>query len=152
MISYGKEILTDSLLDEMVPLLEAHYNEIAWKKDKIKLSINRGKYLGMQDMGIVKTFTARDGGQLIGYAVFFISTHMHYKDTKFATNDVVYLEPSKRGRGSGALLLEVAERHLVNWGCEVINLHVKNCLNWAPLAEKLGYEPVEQTWSKWVGE
>ena len=152
MITYGVESLKDCL-DEMKPLLEKHWEEIAHHKDKIKLNPNYEQYLSMEEMGLVHTCTVRDEGKLIGYFVSFIVPNLHYQDHLWAMNDILFLEPAYRGDGRTAFqLLSFAEEMLIELGVSVIQLHMKIDFPFEPLAEACGYKKVEYNYSKYVGE
>ena len=74
---------------EMIPLLEAHWQEIAHYKD-IPLDPDFDAYFRAEDAGMLRVFTARDENDvLIGYAVFLIRFNIHYKSSKQALQDVI---------------------------------------------------------------
>ena len=120
-LRFACEGLSPHLLEEALPLLRAHWAEVAHYLD-IPLEIDTDMYLGASVAGLVRCYTARadgesrwwlrqDGcedrrcsaanGELLGYAVFFVRPNLHYKQSKQAVQDVVYLHPSVRG-GTGA--------------------------------------------------
>jgi hypothetical protein len=79
MISFQQESLVTTKEDAR-PLLEKHWEEIALNKDVIKLNPDWDAYADLEDAGILKIFTARSDGKLIGYFVVFVKAHIHYKD------------------------------------------------------------------------
>lgn len=103
MITYQSEMLED-VAEEIMPLLELHYQEFAAHKDHIKLAPDWPRYQQMEFLGKLVIFTARADGVLVGYAAFFLDTLMHYKDTRVAFNDAMYLHPDRRS-GLGAITL-----------------------------------------------
>ncbi len=150
-VYFAREGFVD-MYPEMLPLLEKHYNEIAWNIEKIPLHVDIDKYAQLDGACILFCFSAREAGRLIGYAAFLVHPHPHYMSTVFATNDVIFIEKSHRGRQLGAEFLEFCETELKAFGVQAIAIRIKNCLNWAPLAEACGFEPVESTHLKWVGD
>jgi len=134
----------------MTPLTVRHYHEIAWNIEKIPLDVDVDKYELLQNEGHLLCFSMRDKGKLVGYALFLLHHHPHYKSTLFASNDIVFIEQAYRGGGYGAEFLTFCESDLKCLGCNVILLRVKKCLDWGPLAEHLGFEPVETIYLKWV--
>ena len=147
---YAQETLAQALT-EMKPLFAEHWEEIAWRKDKIALAPDYAAYEALETKGVFKLYTARRGGALIGYACWFVSPLLHYKTTLCATNDIVYVDPRYRG-GTGMRLVRFSEAELKKLGVQVINLHIKDCLNWGPLAQRAGFERTEANWQKWIGD
>ena len=108
MITYQQESLVTTKEDAR-PLLEKHWEEIALNKDTIKLNPDWDAYADLEDAGILKIFTARSDGNLIGYFVVFVRSHIHYKDNLFAYNDILYLDKDYRKGFTGAKLMKFAE-------------------------------------------
>ena len=149
--TYQRETV-DGLLVEIMPLLMRHYEEIAWRKEQIKFDPDLDRYRKLEAADFLRIYTARTDGILVGYAVFIISMHLHYKANKVATNDIFYVEPSMRGAMVGRRLIGHVERELKAEGVEVISLHIKTAHNWQKLAEHWGYEQNEVNMKKWIGE
>lgn len=147
----AEEGYSAALVAEGSALFEAHYREIAWMQDKVPLDPDYGRYEAMARAGVVRIFTARRDGELIGYAVFIVNPHLHYQSTRWAMNDVLYVAPGSRGYRAGSKLLKHVESVLRADGVKVMGLHIKDSLNWGPLARLLGYERVESSWQKWIG-
>lgn len=147
-----EEPFSDKLMAEVMPYLEAHYREIAWRQDVIPLDVDVERYRAMWEAGKVVIFVARkEDLTLVGYNVYFVIQHLHYKSTLYAMNDVLYVEPSARGAAIAAKMLRAAEDSLRQRGVKVMGLHIKDVQDWGKLAHHLGYERVESTWSKWIG-
>lgn len=136
---------------ECEDILREHYEEVAWRKDKIKFAPDYPIYDSLEKAGILRCYVARRDGIIVGYAVFFVKPHFHYKHTLVAANDILYVEKSSRGYVLGKRLLSFAEGKLKAEGVHYIGLHIKDCLDWSPLALKLGYESVERQYQKWIG-
>jgi|SRR3990172_6984321 len=152
MLIFSRERLV-TIYEEMFPLLQAHYKEIAWCKDKISLEVDRERYFAMNDDGLLLCFTGRNSkGKLLAYSAFFLSYHPHYNSTKFAVNDVIFVDPSIRDTGNGTNLINYCESELKSLGAQVITWHIKASMDWSPLVERLGYEPSDRIWQKWIGD
>lgn len=151
LIECQREAFSRELVAEVAPLLEAHYREIAWMQDKIPLDPDYEKYEAGSANGSIRIFTARQRGELIGYAVFFVMQHLHYKTTKWSMNDVLYVAEGRRGYAAGSKLISFAEEELRADGVKVIALHIKDVQDWGPLAKRKGFERVESNWMKWIG-
>lgn len=127
---------------EMIPLMEKHWEEIAHYKD-IPLNPDYETYLKMEDANILRVFTARDDdGVLIGYAVFFLKHNLHYKDSYQALQDIIYVDPERRG--IGARLILWSEKQLKADGVQVVCQHIKaSTPHTVELFERLGYEKID---------
>lgn len=101
---FAREVLTDQLLDEAMPLLQAHWKEIAHYQD-IPLSPDRPMYLAAEATGLIRCFTVRrPTGLLIGYATFFVKAHPHFTTSLQAVQDILFMHPDWRGHGMKFLL------------------------------------------------
>ena len=136
-----EEKLTPELLKEAEPLLQKHWAEIAYYKD-IPLDPDYELYLKMQGVGALRSYSARDEhGKLIGYAVYFVRPHPHYKQTLMAQQDILYVDPERRGMG--LFLLKFADLELKKIGVELVSHHIKVAHDWSAAAEKLGYKKTD---------
>ena len=144
--TFARELVSQ-LWDEVQPLLEAHWREIAKHKD-IPLSPNRVAYGMMETAGILRCFTARLDGLLIGYAAYMVAPALHYSTSREARQDVLFLVPAFRRSRIGAQLITFADDELRRDGVQVVHQHVKVAHNFGPLLERLGYEHVEHIYSK----
>lgn len=112
MIVYAKEC-ADSVLDEIVPLMIAHDQEIvdditrAWP-----LEVDVDRYRLVEAAGMLRVFTARDEGELVGYATFMVVASIHRKSLVVAHEDALYLKPDQRKAGVARRLMDFAEDSL----------------------------------------
>lgn len=150
MITYQEEPLKDCL-EEMKPLLEQHWKEIALHQDKIKLNPDYEQYLRLDCIGMLSTVTARDDGKLIGYFVTFIPPNLHYKDNVIALNDILFLNKDYRGGTVAYKMFKFAINVLVELGVDVIQVHEKKEHSFKPLMDRLGFEHIENIYSRYVG-
>ena len=130
------------------PLLEAHWREISAHAD-IPLKVDLRVYGELEALNQLCIIAARTSGRLVGYAVFFVSPHPHYKSSLQAQEDVIYMHPALRGMGHGRELLDATERILRRRGCQMVHHHVK--LAHPELGDLLalnGYRAVETIFSK----
>lgn len=126
--------------DELLPLLEAHYREIALYQD-IPLCPDRARYEALDQTGHARLYTAREaGGRLVGYIGFVVTTHPHYATSLVAHQDVVYLDPVYRGHRDGIGLIAWADEQLRAEGVQVVYQHVKVGFDWSPALLALGYQ------------
>lgn len=142
----------DDILEEIKPILDVHWEEIALNRDKIKLNPDYDKYRELNNNGMVKIFTARDDGKMVGYFVVTINHHLHYKDHKFAINDIIYLKKELRALGIGKTLIQFVEGKLAEDGVSVLTINTKIHQPFDGLMENLGYSCIERIYSKYIGE
>lgn len=151
MIEFSEESL-EVFIEESLEHFTAQWLETEMYQDKLVLDPNWDMYYAMESKGMLASFTARDEGNLIGYAVYFLSPHQHHKEHLTADSDIVYLEPSYRGTGIAFDLYSYAESKLKEKGVSVIMLRMKDRIPFEPLANKLGYSKEEIAYAKWIGD
>ena len=134
--------------DEIVPLLERHYRELATFQD-IPLKPNWPVYARLAKAGYLAIFTARSEGVMVGYVVYLVITSMHYSILQ-AQQDILWLAPQYRGNRIGAHLISYSESSLKGiMGVVLVQQHEK--LEHPELGivlAKLGYRPMDRIWVK----
>ena len=150
-INLEKESLVDCL-EEMKPLFALHWKEVAAYQDKIALDPDYAKYLGMEKLDLVRTFVLRADGKMVGYWVFFLMAHPHYKADRFAVNDIVYVDPAYRRVDLTPACFAAVERELKAEGVSVITYHMKTYKPFESLLKGLGYDHLEALYGKCVKE
>ncbi len=133
---------------EIQPLLERHYQELTVGKEVVVLEVDWDKYENLERMNMLSVVTARDEGVLIGYSVFFIYSHMHYKSLKAASNDVLFLDKEYRKGRAGLKLLKESEIQLARLGVRKITWHIKTSLDWSKILLRMGYAQEELVMGK----
>jgi GNAT superfamily N-acetyltransferase len=146
-ISYQVEAVTN-LIEEIKPLLQSHYEEIARHKDKIKLNPDYDKYIELDRIGLVHVVTARDEGSLVGYFISFVISHLHYKDHIMSTNDILYISPSHRKGTTALKLIRFTESTLKSRGVTKILINMKLAHDFSSLLERMGYVEIERVYEK----
>lgn len=136
-----------ALWGEIEPLLYKHWEEIAHFKD-IPLAPNREVYDRLEAAGVLRCFTARLAGALVGYLVATVVPSLHYSGSVQSHQDVLFVLPEHRKSRAGIGLLRFAERQLNAEGVQVLHQHMKVAHDFGPLLERLGYEWVEKIYVK----
>jgi GNAT superfamily N-acetyltransferase len=145
-MQFQKEQLSPELFAEMLPLLTAHYKEIAHYQD-IPLEPDYSSYKHLSDSDCLRIFTARnDDKELIGYCVYFVRENLHYKSSLQAVQDIVYVRPDCRG--VGARLIKWSDEQLKADKVQVVYQHVKSAHNFGPMLERMGYELVDLIYAR----
>lgn len=152
MLDFRTETLFD-VIDEVRPLLEAHYEALTLNKDRVKLDPMWERYAALEAAGAFVVFTARDeAGKLVGYSAFFIQHHLHYAALKTAINDVLWLAPEQRRGVAGIRLIRYCEQQLMALGVDKLTWHIKFSLDWRPILNRMGYVDEEVVVSKYIGQ
>lgn len=150
MILYHVERLAD-VFDEIQPMLENHWQEIALHKDSIELNVNWPAYERMDEDGRLHICTAREGDKLIGYFVNIIVPHLHYQDHLFSHNDVIYVDPEYRKGFTAWRLIKFATEQLTIAGVSVMMINIKRHKPFDQLLRRLKFTETESIYSKRLG-
>lgn len=151
MITAQVESLTE-VLEELKPLLPLHWEELALNKDDVPLDPQYHIYLERDARGEVIFTTLRDKGVLIGYFVGFVNPGLHYQTCLTCIMDIFYLVQDKRGAMGGSILFKAVEKELKRRGVQRWFVGSKCHKDASWLFERLGFEKVEITYSKMLGE
>jgi hypothetical protein len=136
----------ESVIEEIKPLIEKHWEEIAHFKD-IPLDPDYDSYGAGERLGKLRIFTVRlESGELIGYAVFYIGS-LHYQSTKTASQDILFVLPEHRGL-TGYRFIEYCDNQLRAEGTQVVYQHVKVAHDFGPLLRRIGYEAVDTLYAR----
>jgi len=139
-------------IEEMKPLLLKHYEEVAFRKDKIAFNPDYDKYLQLADIDMLHLVSVRKEGVLVGYYLSFISINPHYMDHTYAANDVLYVHEDHRGGTVAYRMFKYAEEKLKEKGVSIITVHMKNKLPFDRLCEARGMEAIETIYMKYIGD
>lgn len=146
-VAYARESLTQELWDEILPLLHAHYHEVAHFKD-MELNPHLSKYEQIQANDGLRIYTARLADNvLVGYMVAFVARSLHYADHIFANQDILFVAKEHRGSRIGVDLIKYAHSRLrADDNVSTLYQHckAKSELNIGPMLERLlHYELVD---------
>jgi GNAT superfamily N-acetyltransferase len=139
----GREAFSAALLAELKPLLARHWDEIAVHKD-IPLDPDWQRYHRMAEAGALHIFICRVNGRIVGYAPFIVNHHLHYRQSKWAQNDIIWVAPEHRRGGLGHALLDVALKYLRRQGVQVVSIDAKTAHPaLSALLDAMSFERVE---------
>lgn len=142
---YSEE--TFATYQEAKELIRLNVDETGFDKELFNLDLNM--YEVMDSVGMLKVYTAREYGVLVGYAVFVVvESQLHYKGIKAATNDVLFIAPEHRKGSAGFKLLKYAEQKLRGIGVRILSIGITDKRDWGRIAERMGYIPSERIYFK----
>jgi len=145
-ITYQEEAYS-KCIDELKAIYPEHYEELAVTKE-FPLEMDYETYDLLDKNGRISIITARKDLELIGYIIFFISRHLHYKSCVVAHEDIYYLKkPYRKGR-IGIKLFQYAEQAMREKKIDRIVYGTKVYLDNSKLFEYLGYRFYEKLYTK----
>lgn len=150
-MQFAKEKI-DGLQQELLPLLQDHWEQIALNKDKIKLNPAWDEYIKLNNAGLIHFYTVREDQNLVGYFCVLATRSLHYKDHLFATCDIIYIRKDKRAGATGYKLIQYAERDLQNLGVSLIGINTKVHAPFDALLERMEYNLTERLYTKYIGD
>ena len=114
----------DQIIEEIKPMLPEHWAELAVHKD-IPLDPDFEFYRRAHEAGMLLFLTCRKEGALIGYAIWVVKTHPHYRAHTWALNDIVWLHPDHRGEKTGRAFVTFWEAEFTSRGVNVVHVDTK---------------------------
>ena len=138
-------------LEEVKPLLQLHYEELALNKDVVPLDPQYDEYLRRDAAGMVMVVTLREQGKLAGYFVGFVAPGLHYQTCLTLHLDIFWVHHDHRGKMGGVKLFKAVEAEAKRRGVQRIFTGSKCHKDASWLFERLGYTEVERTYSKMIG-
>jgi GNAT superfamily N-acetyltransferase len=145
-MEYQHERAAD-IVDEIKPLVKLHYDEIATHKDLKVLDPDYDQYIHLDEIGMLRCFTVRDGGILVGYFLTIITPHIHYRTCRYALNDILFVHPDYRGTTIPYRMIKGAMQDLRDEvGADILCIHMKIEYPFRSLLAKLGFLQTEENW------
>ena len=134
---------------EIAPLWAAHWAEIGQDRERVPLDPDLVKYRALDTLGMLEITAARRGSDLVGYVFSVVDTHLHYRSTLFAAQDLRYLAPACRGGRTALRLGQAHEAQLRARGVVKAFTNVKRAHDRdGQLFEHMGWKPVEILYTK----
>ena len=153
-LRFGWEHFCD-LLDEpnLDDLLRSHWLELGVHKDEMSLDPDYARFVQLEEAGLFRVWTARDGKTLAGYMGWFIQPHLHYKSTLTAVEDLYMLAPAYRRGMNGVRLFATAFDALRELGVKRVICHSKEHFEadrggLERFFARLGFERTDVIWSR----
>lgn len=152
-LRFGWEKFRDLALEpNLSDLLKAHWAELAVHKDRMPLDPDFGRFQVLEDAGVLRVWTARDGKTLVGYMAWFIQPHIHYRSTLTATEDLFLLDPEYRRGLQGCRMFTTCFDALRDLGVKRVMVHSKVHFEadrggLGVLFRRMGFEHTDNVWS-----
>lgn len=146
MITFQQESL-DLFLEEGMDLMQKTHQEISERPDIFEFDPNLDLYEKLHKKGVFEIHTVRDDGKLIGYSLWFLSTHPHHKKSLTASSDILFLAPQSRKGMLGSKFIKWSIEEVKKRKPQRIILHVKPSLDFSPILERNGAHFFEKVYS-----
>jgi hypothetical protein len=147
---FGRETC-DQVCNEIFDLMRAHYHEVAHHPD-IPPQCDEGRYRKAEEVGLLRIYTVRLLGVLVGYWVGMVATSLHYKSSLQARQDTLFIHPDYRQGLVGYRFLKWVDQQLALEDVEIVYQHNKlldgGRLDLEPLFVRMGYRPIYRVYWK----
>lgn len=160
MITAAVEHLRDCL-EELKPLFDPHWKEMALDQERVPLSPNYPEYLRREAEGTVLCVVLRERGAVVGYFVGFVAPGLHYQTTLTLTMDIYWIHPDYRASDSleqleedmlAELLFQTVKAEAVRRGVKRPFYGSKAHKDSSGLFLQLGMYKADEYFSAWWGE
>jgi GNAT superfamily N-acetyltransferase len=146
-MQYKQEFLLD-VKDEVVLLIQDHFDEVYPARKVFKFDMDWDLYSQLENLGLLKIFTARDDGSLVGYLFVVLSPNLHSKGSMLACDDGLYVAKSHRGKSVAKDLVCFTEHCLKKDGVKVFHIVGTTEKPIDSLVKRMGYVKVETKFQK----
>jgi len=146
-----RETFTPELFVEMIGVVQEHNDEICAVHGDLNPYLE--VYFLLEGQGLLDTITARtDEDEVIGYYICMTSIHHHHADLLVGSQMALYVKKDYRGQGVSGKLLSKAEEVLTERGATSIVVAIPAGKDHSKAFDKLGYEPMEHSYYKNLGD
>ena len=142
-----KEFL-DSVKEEALVLIEDHFKEVYPAREVYDLEMDWDTYAKLEDLSMLKIFTARDGSTLVGYLWVIVSPNIHSKGNYTACDDGLFVSKECRGASVAKDLIRFTEKCLKEDGLKVFHIVGTAEKPIDALMKRMGYSAVETKFQK----
>lgn len=147
MVKYQQEFL-ESVRGEVEVLIQNHFDEVYPARDSFDCNMDWDMYEKLEQIGLLKIFTARIEKELIGYLWVILSPNIHSKGSMLACDDGLYVDKSYRGKSVAKDLIRLTEKCLKEDGLKVFNIVGTTEKPIDALVKRMGYTAIETKFQK----
>lgn len=149
-VSFAREKISSELIDGLVPLAVDNFRETGFFQN-FKLEPDFTVYTLLEQADVLRVFTVREDDRLVGYSIFTVAQHTHFKSVLQAKEEVIYLTPESRKGTTGPRFIEWVDKALEDEGVNLIIRCVSELRDWSPVLLRKGYQLAEKTYAKHTG-
>lgn len=140
---------SENVYAEAQPLLDLHWEEIAKNKQLLTLNPDRDYYRRQHNSFLL--VTCRHRRELVGYFLWNMGKHPHYKHVMTAQEDIHFLRQDHRKGLTGYLLMKNARDEAMHAGAHLLIMREKIGHEHPPLMARLGFTPADIVYTMAVG-
>jgi len=145
-VTIQEEDVTSQLLDELLPLLTAHNDELYY--DLVPLHIDKDLYCTLAQQGTLRAFIARDGTTIKGYISYIVSPYINNPAYIMATQNGLFVTKDARNGTLGIKLIKHGDQVLKVDGVDLVSQFFNVHNNIGSILTRLGYSPSEQIYTR----
>lgn len=108
------------------------------------------KYTQLNELDLLRLFTVRDNGVLVGYITFMVSPSLHSKNDIHALHDSLFILKEKRKYGTAKKLIMYAESKLKESKVNTMVITVMKHRDFSPTLKELDFEGFESSYIKGI--
>jgi hypothetical protein len=146
MITYKVDDWMENL-PKFKAIIGHHYEEVETLKS-FGLDIDYDTYESLYNSKKLVFITAKEGNDLVGYIVFFVTPHLHYKNCLTAHEDLYYLKPEYRKGFNGIKMFRFAQDYLKDIGVDLVLYATKVGYDNSSIFKYLGCQPLDKVFTK----
>jgi GNAT superfamily N-acetyltransferase len=150
-ITFQTETFDESYADAK-PLFDLHWQEVGTYPQHMKVDVQEDLYRMCERNGRLVIVTARCDGKLIGYYCMFLAYHSHYKTVLTSGHDGHFIHPDYRKGLFAVKFLKFVEEVAKSKGVKLHVIRSKAKSGHGALYQRLGYDLMDETYTKWLGD
>lgn len=144
---FQEEGYTFDLFNELLEMAEDHKDEVV-PFEWMQVNANPTHYERASELGMLRIYTVRSKGEIVGYGIFNICRHPHFMDTVTAMQDLLYIKPEYRLGSTGKSFILFCEKKLREAGAVVVYQFTGLKRDLSGLFESMGYGLVQKVYAK----
>lgn len=138
--------------DQVDELTHKNWEDTGLSKYGIKLNPDWDIYETLNKSYMLGVYTVRKQNNLVGYLTVVSREHHHYKNTVFASNDILFIEKEHRKGLLGYFLVKYAVKDLKNLGADVLLFTSNIDKPYDSILKRLDFQPLEKVFIKKLGD
>lgn len=142
------DLESSEIIDEILPLADIHSREIGYRLTPEPLDINVDMYRAADKAGILRVFTIRDDGKLIGYGIFLLGYSLDRRTLKQAHEGGFFLLPEYRLGRIALKFLEYCDNRLSEDGVNMVIYQSPVGAAFGEILSRRGYTKVDEVYAR----
>ena len=134
-------------LDDLKKIIGEHYDELSVTKT-FPLDPDWDAYAELANTKKLKFITCKKDADLVGYIIYFVVPHLHYKTCLTAFEDIYFLKKEYRKGRTGIRMFQFGDKVLKDQGVDRVIYNTKVHSDNSRLFEYLGYKCIDKVFTK----